>query len=44
MRRRAFGEIFMRALFLAVGIGLPICAVLAAWLTRWITGHVLAPD
>jgi hypothetical protein len=41
---RAFREILIRALFIDMGVGLPICAILAAWLTWWITSHVPAPD
>jgi hypothetical protein len=42
--KRAFHDIFSRALLVSLGVGLPICAVLAALVTWWIIGHVPAPD
>jgi hypothetical protein len=41
---RAFSEILIRVILMTLGIGLPICAVLAALVTWWIMGHVPAPD
>jgi predicted branched-subunit amino acid permease len=42
--KRAFLDIFSRALLVTLGVGLPICAVLAGWLAWWIILHISAPD
>ena len=42
--KRAFHEIFSRALLISFGVGLPVCVALAGWLAWWIILHVPAPD
>ena len=42
--KRAFHQIFSRALLISLGVGLPICAVLAGCLAWWIICNVSAPD
>ena len=42
--KRAFHEIFSRALLVSLGVGLLICAVLAGCLAWWIIYNVSAPD
>ena len=42
--KRAFHEICSRALLVSLGVGLPICAVLAGCLAWWIICNVPAPD
>jgi hypothetical protein len=42
--KRVFREILLRALLISLGVGLPVCAVFAAWFTWRVICHVPAPD
>jgi hypothetical protein len=41
---RDFSEILLRAVLMTLGVGLPICAGLAALVTWWVIDHVPAPN
>jgi hypothetical protein len=41
---RTFRGILIRAIALGLGIGIPICIILAAWLAWWLVGNMPAPE
>jgi hypothetical protein len=42
--KRGLRKILIRAVLLGVGIGLPICMVLAALMTCWLITHMAPPN